>query len=185
MKKTIDLLNEKTILKLQRKMLKKYEITPNGKIRIHFFDERKENYSSQYEVIMCLNARFNLGLISKSQPTNINQDEHIEENQIFRQYRDRKDSVIRRLKSLLNDLNASSYSEFHDNIIQIKKTISLMKEDLALFIASDLLIQFDEIYYKDSNSTNKTMLIYADTIREELKRQQEILCNTINSRKVT
>ena len=60
-----------------------------------------------------------------------------------------------------------------------------MKEDLALFIASDLLIQFDEIYYKDSNSTNKTMLIYADTIREELKRQQEILCNTINSRKVT
>ena len=167
MKHIIDILNQKTMLTLQKEIIEKFEVTQNGKIRIHFYNGVIENYGSIYEATMYLNTRFKLELISK--PVKVHNNEEFDENDISKRYNNQKESVLKMLENLLSYLNESSSTNAPNNMMKIKETIFFRKKDLSLFVPSDLLVQFDKIYQENFVNT-KTMDRYADAIRKELQR---------------
>jgi len=66
----INIINDKTLRLLKKKVIKNIINTQNKKILILYYNQSRENYSSLEEVIKHFNIKYNLKLFKKDYFTN-------------------------------------------------------------------------------------------------------------------
>ncbi|WP_345991803.1 hypothetical protein [Sulfurimonas sp. HSL-1716] len=163
----VDLVNEKTLLKLQRKVISKFEWTQNNKIRITYTNGAVEHYGCYSDCYATLNAKYRLDLQSydpvflprsniKELPKAVakkKKNHHIER-------------ILLRLKKVLKNVEKSKKS-IHLNMAEIQQALFSLKQDIFMANPYDLNVALQELYHK-TYPGDKEMFVYFEKIKKEL-----------------
>lgn len=165
----VDLVNEKTLLKLQRKVIEKFEWTQNKKIRITYTNGTVEHYGSYFDCFTTLNAKYRLDLEAPninffSFTNNKSEDE---ETFVKKKSNPHIDRIIIRLTGILDKIERSK-KRVHFNIAEIQQAIFLMKKDILLCNPYDLSVSLQELYTKQYGG-DKDMFVYFERIKKEIE----------------
>ena len=159
----IEKINEKTILKLNRKVVQDFEIISKNKIRIFYLNGKIEDFGNEYDCVSILGMKYNLKL-----KINIKmKSQFIHQNEIEKFNGSSLDTVIDIINRTLLSAQRSKTTTY-TNIEEIKVVLYTNKKDLLLCKQSELLSAFAYLY-KESYEEDKDMFIYFDAINKEIK----------------
>ncbi len=164
----VDLVNEKTLLKLERKVIEKFELTPNKKIRITYTNGAVENYGSYFDCFSTLNAKYRLNLEPYNSDLNAygNKKSEDEETSVKKKSNPHIDKIITHLIKILDGIEKSK-KRVHFNIAEIQHAIFSMKKDIVLCNPYDLSESLLELY-NERYGGDKDMFVYFERIKKEI-----------------
>ena len=123
----IDMINKKTLLRLNKAMICHYECTKNKKIRITYQNGVVECYGCTIDCLETLNAKYNLRLTLNKEHAVLfdnRRQSNKDADPIFQQKNNPLiDEIINVLKELFNKIEKSKKSVYV-NITEIKKTVN-------------------------------------------------------------
>jgi hypothetical protein len=164
----VDLVNEKTLLKLQKKAIAKYEWTPNKKIRITYTNGTVEHYGCYFDCFAALNAKYRLNLEPRYSDLTLfgNNKNEEEETVVKKKSNPHIDKIILRLTKVLNRIEKSKKS-IHFNLAEIQQAVFMMKKDIFLCNPYDLKVALSDLYNK-LYASDKDMVVYFERIKKEI-----------------
>lgn len=164
----VDLVNEKTLLKLQRKIISQFELTPNRKIRITYTNGAVEHYGCYFDCFAALNTKYRLNLHLYDHGFIPLGNDNTEESKVVVKKKNNPnvERIILRLTKILNRIEKSKKS-IHFNLAEIQQAIFLMKKEIFLCNPYDLKVALSDLYNK-IYANDQEMVIYFERIKKEI-----------------
>ena len=163
------LVNQKTLQKLQKEIIARFEWTPNKKIRIVYANGVTEHYGCYYDCFETLNSKYRLNL--ESDRNSIKLQHHDNRGQSETNLHKKQNSHIKKIiyhfKKTLDKIERSKKT-VHLNMAEIKQTIFIMKREILLCNLNDLLAALSYLY-KREYLEDKDMFIYFEAIKKEIE----------------